>query len=358
MTLYSKPHTITALNAKLEAQKIAFAPFAFQTGVTLIRTGILEAVSNAGQEGADAVFLSEKTGISEYGVKVLLDMALSMNVVWIKDDTHYVLDKVGYFLLGDQMARINLDFTQDVCYEGLFEMEAAIRNGKPEGLKVFGDWPTIYPALTSLPEKAKESWFKFDHYYSDHSFPEVLPIVFKDKPKHLVDVGGNTGKWALSCVRFDEDVNITIMDLPQQIKVMKENAEEQGFSDRISGHPINLLDKDAPFVEGADAIWMSQFLDCFSEEQILSILQRAAAAMTSDTCLYIMDTYWDRQRYEAAAYSINATSLYFTAMANGNSRMYHSKDMIKLLHKAGLMVETDIDDIGAGHTLFKCIKKA
>lgn len=358
MTLYSSPHSISALNAKLEAQKIAFAPFAFQTAVSLLRTGILDAVSESGQSGADAPHLSKMTGISEYGVKVLLDMALAMNVVWIKNDSHYVLDKVGYFLLTDQMTQVNLNFSQDVCYEGLFEMEAAIRNGKPEGLKKFGNWSTIYPGLTSLPDKAQESWFKFDHYYSDHSFREVLPIVFEDKPKHLLDVGGNTGKWALSCVRYDEDVAVTIMDLPQQLKVMNEQVAEAGFSDRINGHAINLLDLEAPFVTGADTIWMSQFLDCFSEELILSILKRAATVMDKSTSLYIMDTYWDRQRFEGAAFSINATSLYFTVMANGNSRMYHSKDMIKLVHAAGLYVETDIDDIGTGgHTLFRCFKK-
>jgi len=357
MTLYSQPKEISAVDAKLEAQKIAFAPFAFQTAVAITKTGILKVVSDAGNQGINAVAISEKTGVSEYGVKVLLDMALSMNVVWFKDEEFYVLDKTGFFLLGDQMARINLDFTNDVCYHGLADLQKSIENSAPEGLKVFGDWPTIYPALTSLPEDARKSWFDFDHFYSDHSFPEVLPVVFKDKPKHLVDVGGNTGKWALSCVRYDDDVRVTIMDLPQQLAVMRENVAAAGFAERVDGHAVNLLADDADFVKGADVIWMSQFLDCFSEEQILKILTLAAAEMTADTRLYIMDTYWDRQQYEAAAYSINATSLYFTAMANGNSRMYHSKDMIKLVHKAGLCVEEDIDDIGAGHTLLKCFKK-
>ena len=37
-----------------------------------------------------------------------------------------------------------------------------------------------------------------------------------------------------------------------------------------------------------DAVWMSQFLDCFSEEQIVSILRRAAKVMDSGSRLYIM----------------------------------------------------------------------
>ncbi|BCV44826.1 hypothetical protein TUM17379_18440 [Shewanella algae] len=41
-------------------------------------------------------------------------------------------------------------------------------------------------------------------------------------------------------------------------------------------------------------------------------------------------------------------------MANGNSRMYHSKVLLKLLQQAGFYVDEDIDDIGLGHTLLRC----
>jgi hypothetical protein len=133
------------------------------------------------------------------------------------------------------------------------------------------------------------------------------------------------------------------------------NAEKNKVQDRIKGFEINMLDDSQKFPENPEVIWMSQFLDCFSEDEILSILKRAAATMGPDARLYILETYWDRQRFEAASYSLNATSLYFTVMANGNSRMYHSKDLIKLVHQAGLIIEKDIDDIGmGGHTLFKC----
>jgi len=147
---------------------------------------------------------------------------------------------------------------------------------------------------------------------------------------------------------------VTILDLPGQLKDAAKTAHKHGFENRIKGHEINLLDASQPLPAGADAIWMSQFLDCFSKPEIVSILKRAAAAMQPNTRLYIMETYWDRQRFEAATYSLNATSLYFTVMANGNSRMYHSKDMIELVHEAGMIVDQDVDDIGVGHTLFRC----
>ena len=98
---------------------------------------------------------------------------------------------------------------------------------------------------------------------------------------------------------------------------------------------------------------MSQFLDCFAEDEIRSILQRAARIMDADTRLYIMETLWDRQRFETAAFCLTMTSLYFTAMANGNSKMYSTDDMVRLIREAGLEVESIHDNLGQGHSILK-----
>lgn len=348
----SRPKELTAIDAKFEAQKISFAPVAFQCARVLRETGILEAVADAGSEGISVEEIHRLTNISEYGIRVLLDMAASMYLVRYNDD-RFVLMKTGHYILYDKMTRVNMDFVHDVCYEGLFHLQEAIREEKPSGLKVFGEWETVYEALSELPDQVRKSWFDFDHFYSDNAFDKALEIVFSEPTAKLYDVGGNTGRWAIKCVQYDPQVEVTILDLPGQLKDAANTAKEHGVEDRIKGFPINQL-TESPFPTGADAIWMSQFLDCFSKSQILSILKRAAASMEKGTRLYIMETYWDRQRFEAATYSLNATSIYFTAIANGNSRMYHSKDMIELLHEAGLIVDKDIDHIGLGHTLFRC----
>ena len=202
----------------------------------------------------------------------------------------------------------------------------------------------------------QKSWFGFDHFYSDHSFDQALQIVFSNKPKTLLDVGGNTGRWALRCVDFDDNVNVTIMDLPQQLEMMKNFTKDKKGFERIDGYGINLLDNAQQFPTNKhyDIIWMSQFLDCFGEDEILSIVSRAAKIMDKDSRLCIMETFWDRQNYPAAAFALTMTSLYFTALANGNSKMYHSDDMERLVKKAGLEVETIHDGLGHGHSIMVC----
>ena len=344
---------VNALEAKSLAQWIAFAPFVFQATVVMRDRGLLAGIDAAGEAGIAADQLANQTGLSLYGTRVLLDFAVDISLVEETDGV-YVLGKTGYFILNDDMTRVNMDFTRDVCYQALGALDKSIQDGKPRGLAVLGDWENLYDGLTGLPGSASESWFSFDHFYSDRVFDEFLPVVFATPVKEILDIGGNTGRWAQRCLAHDPQVRVTIMDLPQQLAVARENIANAGYSERCNEYPLDVLREDRPYYQGADVIWMSQFLDCFSEQEILKILRNAVAVMDSNTVLYIIELFWDRQKYEAARFSLNATSLYFTCIANGKSRMYHSDDMKALVQQAGLVVEQDTDGIGEGHTVFRC----
>ncbi|MDR1379996.1 MAG: SAM-dependent methyltransferase [Tannerella sp.] len=343
-----------ALEAQRHAHEIAFAPVTFQVSRLMVKFGIFQLLSDA-RDGLTPDEIAEKTGLSRYAVQVLLESSLTIGTVLYAGE-RFVLSKTGWFLLSDPLASINMRFNHDVNYLGMYHMEEALLNGKPEGLKVFGQWKTIYEGLSSLPGAAKESWFGFDHFYSDNSFDEALEIVFSYSPATLLDVGGNTGRWALRCVGHNREVNVVIMDLPQQIKLMENNVAGRTGAERISGYGANLLDKNQPFPKGFDAIWMSQFLDCFAEEEVVGIVGRAAESMDENSRLFIMETLWDRQANDVAAYCLTQISLYFTVMANGNSKMYHSDDMIRCVEAGGLEVEKICDGLKSGHSILVCRK--
>ncbi|MFT3739411.1 MAG: methyltransferase [Breznakibacter sp.] len=343
----------SALQAKYDAQKIAFGPIMFQAAKALRDLGILELVKSKRKQGITKEAIADELNLSVYGVKVLLEAGLSLELVKVEDGL-FKITKTGWHILSDELTRVNMDFTHDVNYLGMFSLEESIKTGKPTGLKVLGNWDTVYEGLSQLPEKAQKSWFAFDHFYSDYAFPEVLPKVLTPSVKKVLDVGGNTGKFSIKCAGFKSDVEVQILDLPGQLNKAFENIKLHGFEDRISGVPLDLLDHSVPFPKGADVIWMSQFLDCFSQKDVLQLLLRAKNALDGDAALFIMETYWDKQKFEASTYSLHATSLYFTNIANGCSQMYHSQDMLNLIDKAGLYVDESFEDVGVSHTLYKC----
>jgi ubiquinone/menaquinone biosynthesis C-methylase UbiE len=344
---------LTALQAKEKAQWIAFAPVVFQTTRVLRDSGILREIQNNLQTGLSIREVADRVKLPLYGVRVLMEAGLGIGLLLCREDKFFTT-KTSTFILDDNLTRVNMDFIHDVCYQGLFSLDKSIENGKPEGLKVFGEWPTIYEALSKLPPGVQKSWFAFDHFYSDYAFPDVLPYVFESKPKTLLDIGGNTGKWALECAAFDPDVTVTIMDLPGQVEMARSQVLKQGLSDRVLFYETNILDERLPFPKDFDAIWMSQFLDCFSEEQIISILKRCMAALSPEGSVYILEPFWNRQRFEASSFALQQTSIYFTAMANGNSQMYHSENFVSCVEQAGFKVVQQKSLIGVSHTLLKC----
>lgn len=332
----------------------------FQVSRLMIKYGILEML-DGDDEGLTQEEISSKTGLSVYAVKCLMESSLTTHIVLIDSETdRYRIGKTGWFLLRDEMIRADINFNHDVNYEGWYMLDKALLESTPAGLKHFGEWSTIYEGLSSLPESVQRSWFGFDHYYSDHSFDEALSIIDANKTRTLLDVGGNTGRFAMRCVAANPTIEVTICDLPQQITLMREATKDKEGYDRIHGIGMNILDDSQTFPtdQRFDVIWMSQFLDCFSEPQIVSILRRAAAILDADNRIYIMETLWDRQDYVPAAMSLTMTSLYFTAMANGNSKMYNTDDMSRLIHDAGLEIETIHDRIGnGGHSILICKKQ-
>ena len=350
-----------AIDAKTKAQEIAFAPLAFQTVLALRNLGMLQSISDSGDEGLTADAVADKAGVSLYGAKVLLEFALGMGVVKlvpeIKEE-RYVLSKTGWFLLEDDMTRVNMDFVNDICYKGAFNLTESVKNGKPEGLTVFGKWTTIYEALSTLPEQAKKSWFAFDHFYSDIAFPEALPIVFDQKPKKLLDIGGNTAKWSICCCKYDPDIKVTIVDLPGQTAVARENATKAGFGDRIDTCEGNILADSTVLPNGYDAVWMSQFLDCFSLKQVTKIIKKVVAAAGDNTDIFVLEPLWDCQKFQASSYSLQATSIYFTCMANGNSKMYRYQELVDAIEAGGAKLETAHHNLGSNsYSLLRFRKK-
>lgn len=349
--------SLRAIDAIQEAQKIAFAPFVFQATISLRKLGVFDLIFSKRKAGGITMDeISKELSISTYGISVLLEIAESSNIVSKDAENKYVLTTTGYFLNYNETVNANINFTNDVCYKGLYHLNESIKTGKPEGLKELGNWDTIYEGLSQLPSEIQKSWFEFDHHYSDHIFSDALELVFRKKPKQIFDIGANTGKFTLKCCNHDPDVAIKMIDLPGQLNKAIANIEKEGFSDRVTSHEINWLKDNPKIPTGADLIWLSQFLDCFSKEEIFKILKTCVDSMDENTELFIIETYTDRQRFDNAKFILEATSLYFTVLANGNSKMYKAEEVKDIALAAGLEIKEDIA-LGEYHTVFVFGKK-
>jgi hypothetical protein len=345
----SDPHTSSEV-ARYEAQKLAFAPLMFQAVRAMRDLGVLDSLYRAGDKGALVQDVVQQTGVSTYAAGLMLEAGYATGLCSY-EEPRFTITKTGVFWLQDELTRVNADFNHHACYRGAFHFEEAMRTGLPAGLRELGPWSTVYEGLSQLPPDIRKAWFAFNHFYSDNAFEQCLPHVLLERVRHVVDIGGNTGRFASLCLLASPDLKITLVDLPAQLALANEALAHVPDRSRVDLWPANLLMDDATLPQGADVYWMSQFLDCFSEAEISSILRRVALAMGSHSRAFVLETFWDRQRYDAARFCVIGTSLYFACIANGNSRMYHSRDMMRLASDAGLHVESEDHSIDVAHSL-------
>lgn len=348
----NKKNKISMENALSQAQELVFAPLSFQAVNSLIELKILQYLDKSSAKIQEII---NDLSLNEYIVKTLLDIALLVNIVELNDEK-YAITKKGLAFLYDEMTIANFNFVRDVCYLGASEMTESFISQKPVGLKKFiKDSDTIYPLLPILPENIKKSWFEFDHLYSDNCFDEVLDIISKEY-KNIFDIGGNTGKFEKVCLKSKKGINITMLDLKENIEKAESDSELLG----CKFHSINVLDNNPNYGEFRNcAILMSQFLDCFSKKQISKILSDIEKNMDENSRIYILEPFTDNQKYDAAKYSLTHISLYFTCMANGVSKMYEQNEMTEIIEASNLKIHKIHNNLGPfDYTLIECVKNA
>ena len=343
-----KAHKQELIQALTDAQKIAFAPLSFHAIGAMLDLGILKEVDTAPSSAQDLI---EKLKLSEYTAKTLLETAEVIGIVKNQEDV-YSITPLGKTFLYDEMTVANFNFVKDVCYSGASLLTQSFTEAEPKGLRqIFSDAETIYPYISKLPDRMKKSWYEFDHYYSNTCFDLICEIV--SKSNKVFDIGGNTGIFEKVCLKNNPNLDITMIDLPANIDYIKNDEELK----KCKFFKADVLKDELPQMSGA--VFMSQFLDCFSKEQIRKILEKIHASGDDSIKVYILEPFIDRQKFEGAKYSLVHTSLYFTCMANGCSKMYSQKDMEKIINLSGFRINKVYEDVGThDYTLLECVKNA
>lgn len=339
-------------DALCSAHLLSCMPFIFQSAAALKKFGIF-AHLNSARAGSSERELLEVSKLPSESLKVLMQAAEAFGLVEVREGKYFG-SKISYFLLNDERARVNFNFTEQVCYQGLHFLSDSLEQMKPAGLVTLGGGETIYPLLSTLKEPARSSWFEFDHLYSNFSFSQAIEVLLKRKPKVICDIGANTGIFEEEICKADQEVQLYVMDLPEQCRLIEKNMAKAGIADRVRSVPVDLLlNQPLPNIV-ADVWWMSQFLDCFPSAQVVEILKKVKDRVRKDDRIMILELFVGTQDFEVGDICLASFSLYFTAIANGTSRFYKKEEFIELIEEAGLEVEEEHNNFKGGHTLLVC----
>lgn len=181
---------------------------------------------------------------------------------------------------------------------------------------------------TGKPAERRESvrGAKSDHEAfieaMDNVSAPMAPKIIKDlqplRFKHVLDVGGATGTWALEFLRQNPDLTAraTIFDLPEVIDQAKQRVAASGLAARVLLAKGDYLTHELP--AGCDLAWVSAIIHSLGRLQCRELYQRCFQALVPGGQILIRDYLMDTSRTTPVGGALFAINM-LVATAQGNT---------------------------------------
>jgi SAM-dependent methyltransferase len=122
--------------------------------------------------------------------------------------------------------------------------------------------------------------------------PKVTAALDLKPVERLLDLGGGPATYAIAFAKAHPRLQATVFDLPQPVKIAREQIAKQGLSDRVDTLAGNFLQDDIG--RGYDFIWVSQILHSHDEGQCKQIIAKCVQALNPGGTLAIHDFYLNK----------------------------------------------------------------
>ncbi|HZT83242.1 MAG TPA: methyltransferase, partial [Gemmataceae bacterium] len=107
--------------------------------------------------------------------------------------------------------------------------------------------------------------------------------------RRLLDVGGGTGIYSISCLRKEPRLRAVVWDRPEVLKVAREMADAYGVADRLECVAGDMFADPVP--AGADVMLLSNVLHDWDVPECQALVSRCAAALPPGGRLLVHDVF-------------------------------------------------------------------
>jgi len=175
------------------------------------------------------------------------------------------------------------------------------------------------------------------HAIAQDLAPKAAAKLDLSQVRHLLDLGGGPGTYAIAFAQANPHLKVTVFDFPGPCEIAQENIARHGFMARIGTRAGNFL-KDS-IGSGYDFIWASQILHSHDEAQCQLIIRKCVEALAVGGRLAIQDFFLNDDGYtpvEAALFSVHMLAV------TPGGRSYRHREVREWMTAAGLSTAAHI----------------
>lgn len=151
--------------------------------------------------------------------------------------------------------------------------------------EVFDYAPALGTDAEALARTAP--WVRYTTALTRHEAPLIVPHLGFDTSARLLDVGGNSGEFALGCTAGHPHLRCTVADLPGVCALGARNIAGRPGAGQVGFHPLDLRRDALP--SGFDTVVFKSVLHDWPDDMAARFIGLAAAALLPGGRLVIVE---------------------------------------------------------------------
>lgn len=187
--------------------------------------------------------------------------------------------------------------------------------------------------LTKNPINQSNKWLEdfIDamHHRAKNNAEQTISQIDFSNVKNILDVGGGSGVYSMAMVKQGENINSTVFDLPEVIKISEKYISEANLNDKITTKAGDLRTDD--FGGNYDLIFISAIIHMLSPDENQELINKCSACLNKGGQIVICDFIMEENRISpnfGAVFAINM----LTGTENGDT--YTESEIKTWLEKA------------------------
>lgn len=291
--------------------------FALHAGVKL---GLFTAVDE-GHGATTAITVADDFGLDARAVSMLLNALCAMDLLEKKGGTYANTPMAATFLSKNSSRYIGfMIMHHHHLVESWSRLDESVKTGRAvEDLRPVND------------EEYRENFLMGMFNNAMTIAPDLVPTIDISGKKHLLDLGGGPGTYAIHFCKNNPGLKATIFDRPTTRPFAEKTVARFNLSGSIEFKGGNFLEDPIP--DTYDVVWLSHILHGDSPADCDRLVKKAVSALEPGGTILIHDFILDNTRDSPlfpALFSLNML------VVTEGGQAYSEEEIMAMLEKAGI----------------------
>ena len=285
---------------------------------TAVKLDVFTAIGDAQLTGEE---ITKKVNGVQRGVQRLLDALVALELL-VKTDAKYSNTSSGKTLLAKDSPKYigHIIMHHHHLVESWSQLDQAVKSGQP-----------VRDRSSFSKEEWRESFLMGMFNLAMGLAPQIVPLVDLSSRRHLLDLGGGPGTYAIHFCQKNAGLRATVYDLPTTRPFAEKTIKQFKLADRIKFADGNYLDD--PIDGRYDAAWLSHILHGEGPDDCRMIIQKTVDSLEPGGMIivhdFILNNSMDGPLFPAL-FSLNML------LGTDSGQSYSEKQIMDMLADAGV----------------------